>query len=536
MADGFADSNADMVRKPYAWQEIFRCFQVALDPRKLLIAAAGILATWLGWYVLSSVFYRKAPDPKAAEYTVAVVQKDFENKKKSDGSSYSTEEIEREAKKRFDRDWNQWAVLNNLAGENGRISSPPWRENRGENPYVFLTNLSKLPAADWVDRTWAYLKQQMPVMAEPLAKLMLPIVKIADPDCSPMTRFYLVLCLFWSIAVWAFCGGVITRIAAVQLSGKDRVGIMEAVKFVCNRYLSYILAPLVPMGVIGIVVVGLCLLAFICLIPFVGDVLYAALMPLVILGGIMMAILLIGLLGYPLMYTTLSTEGSDTFDALSRSYNYVFQSPWTYAWYWIVAILYGAIVTFFVVFVASLMVYLGKWAIVQTPLAEATNQKADYLFIYTPESFGWKELLLRGTDLQVNRDGSYSNPAAAEAYRKSYTWYNWIGAGVTTFWLTLVFLLMLGFSYSFFWSAATMIYFLMRRHVDEVDLDEVYLEDEELPPPPSAPIPNPTSPPAASTSATSTTLPIVAPDEGSGTKLEVPKLPPDSPSSNTNPN
>ena len=60
-----------------------------------------------------------------------------------------------------------------------------------------------------------------------------------------------------------------------------------------------------------------------------------------------MAVFLVGLVGYPLMYTTISAEGdqSDTFDALSRSINYVYQSPWHYIWYWIVAVVYGAAVT-----------------------------------------------------------------------------------------------------------------------------------------------------------------------------------------------
>ena len=58
-----------------------------------------------------------------------------------------------------------------------------------------------------------------------------------------------------------------------------------------------------------------------------------------------------------------------------------------------------------------------------------------------------------------------------------------LGAGLVCFWLTLLFLLMLGFSYSFFWSAATMIYFLMRKRVDEAELDEVFLEEDEPEPP-----------------------------------------------------
>ena len=86
---------------------------------------------------------------------------------------------------------------------------------------------------------------------------------------------------------------------------------------------------------------------------------------MILSGGAAMAVFLVGLVGYPLMYPTLSAEGdqSDTFDALSRSINYVVSSPWHYIWYWIVAILYGAAVTFFVLFFTSLTVYVGKWAV-----------------------------------------------------------------------------------------------------------------------------------------------------------------------------
>ncbi len=526
MADGYATTGIEPAPKPsWMWLQIFRCFQVALDPRKLIVAALGILVMSLGWHLLSKAFYHDAPVKPTLTADAAANTESLRN---------------------YDRDMAQWRVLDSLAGPGGAIRSMPWNENRGENPYLFLGRVASMPSAAWFDESWRYFKMQLPVMVEPLQKLLLPIVKLTDPNASPLTRLYLVFVLFWSIAVWAFAGGVITRIAAVQLSGKDRVSITDAVKFVCNRYLSYVLSPTVPVGVIGAVVVGLCLLGFVCLVPVLGDVLYALLMPLVLLGGLIMAILLIGLLGYPLMYSTLSTEGSDTFDALSRSYNYVFQAPWSYAWYWAVAIVYGAIVTFFVVLVCSLTVYLGKWAIVQTPLSERTNQKADYLFISTPESFGWRELLLRGTPLQghVERvfdekdktksrvEYVYSDRDAAKKYEDDYSWYNEFGAALTTVWLTVVFMIMLGFSYSFFWSAACMIYLLMRNKVDEVDLDEVYLEDDDVPPPPPSPVLNtPPAPIAPPTPEKPSTLPMVTPDVTSVTTPEVKALPPDAPKS-----
>ena len=50
-----------------------------------------------------------------------------------------------------------------------------------------------------------------------------------------------------------------------------------------------------------------------------------------------MALLLLGLaFGWPLMWATISTEGTDSFDALSRSYAYVFQRPLRYLFYVVV--------------------------------------------------------------------------------------------------------------------------------------------------------------------------------------------------------
>jgi hypothetical protein len=54
----------------------------------------------------------------------------------------------------------------------------------------------------------------------------------------------------------------------------------------------------------------------------------------------------------------------------------------------------------------------------------------------------------------------------------------------------------IGFAYSYFFSQGTMIYLLLRRKVDETEMDEVYLEEEEPDEallPPSAPASAPPS-------------------------------------------
>ena len=504
MADGRDQSGAFSYRAALPWTNIFRCFQVALDPRKLFVAALGILAMSFLWWLLSNVFYYKAPTTNDPDYSNSAIQREYEGKKKPNGDNYAEADFARVAADRFKKDYEQWQVLDALAGPGGRLRTLPWYEYRGPNPFLFFTDALGGTAADREYAVRGFFTGSVPVLIEPLVKLLLPVAKIVSPGVSPLTRLYLFLILLANVAVWAFCGGIITRLAAIQLANKGPVTFMQAVRFVAKRYLSYLGAPLVPLAIIAAVVVGLFFYGLLALIPFVGDIVLLGIgLPAVIVGGAIMTVFLVGLVGYPMMYTTLSVEGdqSDTFDALSRSVNYVYQAPWHYLWNWFVAVMYGAAVTLFVLFFASVSVYVGKWAVGLTASLLWQERKPEYLFIYAPESFGWKELLTKDSPYEVrgewtgmDRDGKETNdpskairqvmvhkpvnPDAYAANKNEFWWYNSWGAGIVCFWLTLAFLLMLGFSYSFFWSAATMIYFLMRKKVDEAELDEVFEDDE----------------------------------------------------------
>lgn len=528
MADGPNDPPAFSFRKAFLWTEIFRCFQVALDPRKLLVAALGILVMSLGWHLLSRAFYTDKPlESDESRYNLTAMRKDL-GTKKADGSDYTEPEYAAAAKRKFEKDVEEWKVLHNLAGTDkdgrstGRLRTLPWYEYRGPNPYLLFTTLVSGTSVEIEHKFHEFLVGTVPVLVEPLRKLLTPLVAMLDPNATFGTRLYCLLCLIWAVAVWAFFGGVISRIAAVQFAGKDRIELKTAVMFVAKRYVSYLLSPLVPIAVIAVIVLAMMLYGLVALIPGVGDLLlYGMLLPLVICGGVAIAVLLVGLIGYPLMNATISAEGTDTFDALSRSYNYVFQAIWSYLWYSLVAIAYGAVVVLFVAFMGSLAVYTGKWAVSQAPLSDSTNRKPDYLFIYAPESFGWKELLLKGspaeqkTELATDPDTGRmrmtyidKNPDAAKTYYEGLWGIERVGAGMATFWLVLVLLLVIGFSYSYFWTASTMIYLLMRKKVDETDLDEIYVEEElpEVPyTPPAAPEPPAPSLPGG------TSLPVVSP-------------------------
>src|SRR3954451_7770241 len=56
MAEDRLDGRDTSWRQLLPWTELFRGFQVALDLNKLLLAAAGILAMWGGWWLLAVIF------------------------------------------------------------------------------------------------------------------------------------------------------------------------------------------------------------------------------------------------------------------------------------------------------------------------------------------------------------------------------------------------------------------------------------------------------------------------------------------------
>jgi hypothetical protein len=492
--------------KPASWTKLFRTFLVALDPFKLLVAAAGILATAVGWWIISAIFY--------SAWTVPSMPQAL-----PDNASVEEKKASIEKRKAFEA----WALMHELAGPSnpdnkayadykaahpeelvlhprlahgytGKFRTMPWAEDRGPHPFLVARSLIGGRSSDRKDTLSLFLTNQVPNLVEPLLKFLSPVYYLFDSKANGWTRLFLLILIIWLLVVWAFVGGIITRMAALQLSGKEGGTLRESYKFVKKRYLSYLLSPLSPILVIGFLVICCMLFGLLHWIPLIGDLVDGLLWWLPLLAGLLMTLLLLGMIGYPLMYATLSTEGSDTFDAMSRSYNYVYESPWHYLFYSFLAILYGAVLTLFVLLVGSMATYLAKWGVSKWPTFGA-DRSPEYLFIYAPESLGWRKLLLDQSPAAIDDHGVPLNAEDYNAFMKDYAWYNYIGSGMVSFWVTLVFLMVIGFGYSYFWTAATQIYLLMRKRVDETDLDEVYVE-EEAPPapvviPPTAPAPTP---------------------------------------------
>jgi hypothetical protein len=394
----------------------------------------------------------------------------------------------------------------------GYLRTAPWSEYRGPNPYLLITGRAGQPAADGQPRTvpWVqghffdwFLHDQMPVLLEPLFKFFRPVLYLLYPAAGGWNRLYLILVILWSLATWAVFGGAITRMAAVEVArNNERIRVIDAWRFAWSRVTSFFMAPLLPLAFMGILALLLLLFGLVVGWTWIlGDIVVAGLLlPLALLLALIIAVVLVGLVGWPVMYSTISTEGSDSFDAISRSYSYVYQAPWHYLWFGLVALAYGAILVFFVGLMGSLIAYTTRWGMQLAPTAQ--DREPSYLFTYAPESFGWRDLLLyqspnaeatavvRPNGLVAKQMNVRFTPSDG-AY--PFTWNNWVGAALVALWLSILFLLVVGFGYSYFWTASTSIYLLMRRKVDETDLDEIHLEEEAeepyTPPAPAATAP-----------------------------------------------
>ena len=171
-----------------------------------------------------------------------------------------------------------------------------------------------------------------------------PFVQLFDRSNSVRETAYHLFRGLWSIAIWAFFAGAITRIVAVQLGRDERIGLRTAVGYAARQYGWSFAAPLFPLFGVFLASLPLIVLGFVMRADL-GMVVAGVLWPLALLGGLVMTILLLGLLaGWPLMWPTISSEEhGDAFEAFSRSFSYVFQRPLQYLFYLLLAGLIGGL-------------------------------------------------------------------------------------------------------------------------------------------------------------------------------------------------
>lgn len=255
---------------------------------------------------------------------------------------------------------------------------------------------------------------------------------------------FLVLCAF---------GGVVARLVAVQACTGEPGRLGAAIQFVGRRYLWYFLGPVIPLllAVVLAFALALCGLVFFNLPAL--DVAGALALGPMFAVGLVIALVFIGLLlGGNLLFAAISVEGSDAFDAVSRVYNYALGRPLRFLVYTVVVIVYGAL-TYVLV---GIVVFLTLW-ITQRCLSTWVFTEVDGVSrleaIFPEPSIGE---LYRPADWGALRDSSWGMAAA----------------GIATAWVQLLLAVLPAYALSYYLSAQTWVYLLLRRVSDGTEFEE----------------------------------------------------------------
>jgi hypothetical protein len=272
--------------------------------------------------------------------------------------------------------------------------------------------------------------------------------------------FYFILFGLFFLMVWAIFGGAISRIAAVHVARDEKISIRQALAFSSSKFLSFISAPIIPLLIVLVVGLVVAIGGLLGNIPFLGPIFVGAMFFLALAAGFVMTLVMLGLAGgFNLMYPTIAVEGSDSFDAISRSFSYLYARPWRLAFYTGIAIVYGALTYTFVRFFIYLLLYLTHTFVGLLFLSSADSTAPLWPTMWpNPWTYG-----------RLAYDIDFMTLSGGQA----------IGAALLAFWVYLTVGMLGAFAISFYFSANTIIYYLMRHEVDATELDDVYLEQSE---------------------------------------------------------
>jgi hypothetical protein len=249
---------------------------------------------------------------------------------------------------------------------------------------------------------------------------------------SVIAAIHALLSLIWAIMVWSIVGGAISRMAAIQLSLARKPGFGETFAYARARVLDFMIAPLCPLLAIAVAIVAAVPFGIMYWVPVVGPILAGLLFFIPLAIGVTITLLATGLIaGWPLFPAAIATGADDALDALSRGFSYLNQRLGLFTLMVLVTGVVGVVGLILTDLFAEVVIRVSEWAV--SIIAPAA---------VTAEIFGLN-----------------TSPGLA--------------ARLHAAWLIGVRLLPHAWIYSFFWSAAALIYLTLRRDVDGTQWDEI---------------------------------------------------------------
>jgi len=414
------------------WLMLFRAPGLALRMEVLFLATAGGILTALAWWASGLIFYFGSPVTALEDYA----------------NSYDTAAQRQQAE--------------NIAQLHRQLSRLPGAARTaadGSAPVEAVDTARRLQAPPFATFLWrAILGGE--IGSEPFHNswrtITRPWMELLSLRVSLRQFGYLLCGGLLTLFIWSIFGGAITRCASVQLARGERIGMGPSLKFAVGKLLSYFASPLMPLGGTALFALGVLLVVGLPMNLDAGLIWAGLVWILVLAFGLLIGVLLLGLLfGWPLMWATISTEGTDTFDALSRTYAYTMQRPLHYLLYVVLVGALGALTWLLVLGFGEAVIHLSWWA-------------ADWAV--------FDETRMEAIVAAADGDHARLDRLADEGVEISSLGH----AGIWLFRLAngLVRAVAFSFAYGYFWVSASAIYLLLRRDVDHTETDEIFLDDE----------------------------------------------------------
>lgn len=262
-------------------------------------------------------------------------------------------------------------------------------------------------------------------------------------------------------AIWSFIGGSIIRSSAVEFARDERIALEESTNFAKKKFSSFFWAPVVPCLAIAFFLLCIYIGGIVGRIPYLGPLLVGIFFFLAVLAGIVIVLIGIGTaVGGMLMWPTICVEGTDAFDAISRSFSYIYGRPWKLIWYSLVGLGYGLVCLAFVAVFAGLTLNVSMGA-------GAAGMGASF------EPIG--EVITGSVHDAVIPPATAGD--APSVVRPNFA--QWFAGVLMKAVIVLVWGMVVGFAISMCMTLDTIIYSLLRKNVDGTDMTEVFIEEEE---------------------------------------------------------
>ncbi len=255
--------------------------------------------------------------------------------------------------------------------------------------------------------------------------------------------------------IFVFVGGAISRCAALEFAKAERPGLFEAAGYTARNYRSFLTAPLLPLGLVGVFAFVVILLGMVAAIPRVGELLMVLLFGLVLFFGFLVSLIVLGTFaGGMLLFPSIAYEKTTGTDSIGRAFNYVLNRPIRMFYYVLVSGVFG---TFFYL-VLRLLIFLALRLTYGLLLVGMTLVKQGSKLERI-----WPEPTLLSF---------LKMPSAAAVWSESAS-----SVVIYLFMLGIVGIL-LSYIVSYFFSSAVVIYALMRKKVDKIETERVFVHLE----------------------------------------------------------